>query len=422
MILGITGIVVLVGFLAGSYPAFYLSKFGITEVLKGKPSKGMKGGLIRGVLVVLQFTISIFMIICTSVVYKQLIYTQNKDLGFNKDKVMAINNANRLENNKLVFKQELVSQHGINSVSFASNSILGISNTNVFRKEGSDEDHLAAQYWSDYDQLEVYQFELAAGRFFSRDFPSDSSAVILNESAAKAFGWEDPIGENVLQLGQDDFTSLKVVGVVKDFNFESLRNEIRPMLINFVGEQTGSGDMRANMLNVRFNTDDHREAIDMVTSVWKKHSNGEPLEFSFVDQNLDDMYRAEQQMGQLFSIFTLIAIFIASLGLFALASFTSEQRTKEIGIRKAMGASGFNIVRLLSLEFTKYVFIGFLIAIFPAYYFINQWLQSFAYQVDYGFGIFVLSGLAGFLIAMLTVTYQSVKAARTNPSTALRYE
>lgn len=424
MITGLVFIVFIVGILAGSYPAFYLSKFGITQVFQGKVAKGMKDGAIRGGLVVLQFTISIFMIICTTVVYKQLIFTQNKDLGYNKDKVIAIFNANRLENNKKGFKTDLLTNHGIQAVSFASNPIPGVGNTNVFRKDGSDEDHMLAQYWSDYDQLDVYQFELIAGRFFSRDFPSDSSAVILNESAANAFGWENPIGENVLQLHQDGFETLKVVGVVKDFHFESLRDEIRPMIINFVSDNTagGGGDMRANLATLRFKFEDHREAIDVITEAWKKYSNGEPIEFVFIDQTLDDMYRTEQRTGQLFSIFTIIAIFIASLGLFALASFTAEQRTKEIGIRKAMGASGISIIRLLSMEFTKFVFIGFLLSIFPAYYFINNWLQSFAYQVEYGVGIFVISGFAGLLVALCTVAYHALKAAGINPSDALRYE
>ena len=422
MIVALLGIVVIVGLLAGSYPAFYLSRFGITEVFQGTAAKGMKGGTIRGGLVVLQFTISIFMIICTTIVYKQLIYTQNKDLGYNKDKVLAVFNANRLENNKKVFKTDLLQKHAINSVSFASNPIPGIGNTNVFRKEGFDEDHLLAQFWSDYDQLDVYQFELLKGRYFSRDFPSDSSAVVLNQSAANAFGWENPIGEKVLQSTRSGFVPKQVIGVVKDFHFESLRDEIRPLLIDFVSEESGEGDMRANLVTIRFNTDDHREAIEQVTTTWKKYSNGEPIEFVFVDQTLDDMYRTEQRMGKLFTIFTIIAIFIASLGLFALASFTAEQRTKEIGIRKAMGASGLSIIRLLSLEFTKFVFLGFLIAIYPAYYFIDNWLQGFAYQVSYGIGIFVISGLAGLIVAMLTVAYQAMKAAATNPSEALRYE
>lgn len=422
MISGLVIVILIVGLLAGSYPAFYLSKFGITEVFQGKVAKGMKGGRIRGALVVLQFTISIFMIICTSVVYKQLMYTQNKDLGYNKDKVLAIFNANRLENNKKALKNDLLQNHAISAVSFASNPIPGIGNTNVFRKEGSEEDVMVAQYWSDFDQLDVYQFQLVAGRFFSREFPSDSSACIINESAAKSFGWEDPIGHNVMQSTEDGFLPMQVVGVVRDFHFESLRDEIRPLLINFVKEESGGGDMRANLLTVRFNTDDHREAIDVVTKSWQKFSNGEPIEFAFVDQTLDDMYRTEQRTGQLFSIFTVIAIFIASLGLFALASYTAEQRTKEIGIRKAMGASGLNIIRLLSLEFTKFVIIGFLVAIIPAYFFIDQWLQGFAYQVSYGAGIFIISGMAGLIIAIISVAYQAIKAAATNPSDALRYE
>lgn len=422
MVIAFITIIIVIGILAGSYPAFYLSRFDIAEVFKGKVSKGMRGGAIRGALVVLQFTISIFMIISTAIVYKQLIYTQTKDLGFNKNKVVAIRNANRLENNRMAFKTELLQNHAINSVSYTSSPIPGIGNTNVFRKEGVTEDFMLAQYWADYDQLDVYQFKLVAGRYFSRDMVSDSLAVVINESAAKILGWSNPIGQNLLEMSVDGPTKHEVIGVVKDFHFESLRDEIRPLYIGFIGESSAPTDMRGNMVTVRFNTDNHKDAIDVISSIWKKHSNGEPIEFSFVDQELDRLYRTEQRTVQLFSIFTVIAIFIASLGLFALASYTAEQRTKEIGIRKAMGATGLNIIRLLSQEFTKFVIAAFFIALIPAYYFADQWLQSFAYRVDYGFSVFILSGLAGLAVAIISVAYQAFKAAQTNPSQALRYE
>lgn len=422
MVIVFITIIIVIGILAGSYPAFYLSRFDIAEVFKGKVSKGMRGGAIRGALVVLQFTISIFMIISTAIVYKQLIYTQTKDLGFNKNKVVAIRNANRLENNRMAFKTELRQNHAINSVSYTSSPITGIGNTNVFRKEGVNEDFMLGQYWADYDQLDVYQFKLVAGRYFSRDMVSDSLAVVINESAAKILGWSNPIGQNLLEMSAEGPTKHEVIGVVKDFHFESLRDEIRPLSIGFIGESSAPTDMRGNMVTIRFNTDNHKDAIDVISSIWKKHSNGEPIEFSFVDQELDRMYRTEQRTVQLFSIFTVIAIFIASLGLFALASYTAEQRTKEIGIRKAMGATGLNIIRLLSQEFTKFVIAAFFIALIPAYYFADQWLQSFAYRVDYGFSVFILSGLAGLAVAIISVAYQAFKAAQTNPSQALRYE
>jgi putative ABC transport system permease protein len=414
MIGGIVGLTIFLGFLAGSYPAFYLTAFKITEVFKGSAAKGTKSGKIRGGLVVLQFAISVFLIICTILVHNQLQYTQNKNLGFDKDKVMVISNVDRLGNNRKAFKDALMSDVNIAAASYSNSVIPGVNNTTIFRKPESEEDHIIGAYFADYEQVDVMGFELVAGRNFSRDFASDSTAMLVNEAIVKAMGWEDPIGEKLISFNGPEPIDLTVVGVLKDYNFESLRENIRPILI-----QLGNF---GNDMTVRYKLDNATEAVALVESKWKEVAPGEPFEFGFLDERFDEMYRFEQRLEVLFTIFTGLAIFIACLGLFGLAAFTAEQRTKEIGIRKAMGATSFNIVRLLSTEFVKFIVIAFALSIYPAYYFISGWLENFAYRIDINWWVFLLSGAMALVIALLTVSIQSVKASRLNPATTLRYE
>lgn len=407
-------LILIVGILAGSYPAFYLTSFRITEVLKGKVSSGTRSRTVRGGLVVLQFAISILLIICTILVYNQLQYTQNKNLGFNKERVIVISNVDRLNSNRKAFKDALMQESAIVAASYSNSMIPGVNNTTIFRKPGLDEDHIIGMYFADYEHSEVLGFELAKGRIFSRDFPSDSTAILVNEAVVDEMGWEDPIGEKLISFNGPQPMELEVVGVLKDFNFESLRERVRPILIRL-------GDF-GNVMGVRYRTDDPRQAINLIENKWKEFASSEPFEYQFLDDNFENLYRSEQRMGTLFSIFTLLAIVIACLGLFGLAAFTAEQRTREIGIRKTMGATGFIIARLMSMEFIKYILIAFLIAIFPAYYFISNWLENFAYRIDIGLWVFVVSGMMGMVIALLTVSFQAIKAARINPATTLRYE
>jgi putative ABC transport system permease protein len=227
-------------------------------------------------------------------------------------------------------------------------------------------------------------------------------------------GWEDPIGEKLISFNGERPIELTVVGELKDFNFESLRENIRPILIRF-------GNF-GNDMTVRYNLDNPKEAVKLVETKWHEVAPNEPFEFSFLDERFDELYRSEQRMGVLFTIFTGLAIFIACLGLFGLAAFTAEQRTKEIGIRKAMGASSLSIVRLLSTEFVKFILIAFILSIYPAYYFISGWLENFAYRIDISLWVFLLSGIMALFIALLTVSIQSIKASRLNPANTLRYE
>ncbi len=414
MITGLVSLVIVVGFLAGSYPAFYLTSFKITEVLKGQASKGMKSGRIRSVLVILQFSISILLIICTAIVYNQLQYTQKKNLGFKKENVMVIANVSRLENNRQGFKDGLMSHNAIAAASYSNSVIPGVNNTTIFRKPGLEEDHIVGVYFADHEHMETMGFELDEGRNFSRDFLSDSTAMLVNQAIVDEMGWDDPIGEKLISFNGQEPLELTVIGVLKNFNFESLRDKVRPLMIRL-------GDFGDDM-TVRVKFEDPKEAVQFVESKWKELATDAPFEYSFLDEQFDELYRAEQRLGFLFTIFTILALFIATLGLFGLAAFTAEQRTKEIGIRKVMGASIMGVMQVLSFEFIKYIGIAFIVAIFPAYYFMSKWLENFVYRVDISVWAVLLSGLFALLVAVLTVSYQSFKAARINPAKTLRYE
>ena len=411
---GIFMVMFIVGIISGIYPAFYLTSFPITEVVKGKLLKGMKGGKIRGILVTAQFAISIFLIISTILVYKQLQYTQNKNLGFNKENALIIRNTSRLKNNQNAFKQNLINESRIVTASYANHIIPGTSNTTIFRKSGTDEDHIISVYFADHDHLEAMGFEIKEGRFFSRDFPSDSTATIVNEATVRQLGWDNPLNQELISFNGDEPVKLRVVGVMNDFNYESLRDDVRPLIIRLLNT--------SNNLVVRYNENNPDEIIRLVKNKWIALAPDEPFEYEFLDEKFNDLYQSENRMGTIFTVFTVMAIFISCLGLFGLAAFTAEQKTKEIGIRKVLGATSFNIVTLLSREFTKYVLIAFIISLLPAYYFIDQWLNNFAYRVSVGLEIFIISGMMAMIIALITVSYQSFKASLLNPAISLKYE
>ena len=414
IIIGIIIITVVVALLAGSYPALYLTSFNIGSIFKGKIAAGMKSGKVRGALVVVQFTISIILLICTAIVYQQLQYTQNKNLGFKKENVIVVYNASRVGNNRDALKQSLLSKNGVVTASYSNHVIPGTNNTTVFRKPGVEQDHLISTYFADYEHMEAMGFKLKAGRYFNRDFASDSSAIVINEATAREMGWEDPVNEELWSFNEETPKMLKVIGVLEDYNFESLRDDIRPMLIRLTP--------RSNNLIVRFDNENPQRAINLIEAEWNKVAANEPFDFEFLDQKFDSLYRSEQRIGTLFTTFTIMAIVIACLGLLGLSAYTAEQKTKEIGIRKSLGASELNIIGLLNKEFSKFVLISFLLALLPAYYFVNQWLAGFAYRIDINWFIFLWSGLITFFVAFVTVSYQAFKASKVNPTESLRYE
>jgi len=414
LFLGITIlIVILVGFLAGSYPALYLTSFNVVEVLKGKVRAGMKSQGVRSTLVVVQFLVSTFLIIATLVVYQQLSYMQSKNLGLDKEHVLAVSAARRLDKNRDAFKVAVDALPGVVKSSYSTNSFPGIDNITVFRQQGLEIDHLVAKYEADYDHLDVMKIELKQGRWFSRDFRTDTTACVINEAAVREFGLQDPLSEELTDFNGPTAIPVRIVGVVKDFNFESMKSKVRPLVIRMTE--------RASNLQIRYEGD-VQTVVAGVEQQWKNLAPGEPLDYTFMDQDFDELFRSEMRLKNIFTVFSSLAIFIACLGLFALAAFTTEQRTKEIGVRKALGASSASLTVLLSREFTILVLIAIVPAMALGWYVADWWLADFNYRIELTPWIFVASGLSALAIAWLTVSYQSIKAAASNPVTSLRYE
>ena len=347
-----------------------------------------------------------------AVVYQQITFMQERNLGFDKHNVVILPNAGRLGEHKNAFRNSLLQQTGIQHASYTNNSFPGVNNTTVFTSAGSEQDHIMGVYFADHDHQDVLKFEIIEGRFFSRDFPSDSTAILLNEAAVREFGLTNPIGAEIIN-NDNHREILKVIGVYKDFNFESLKTEIRPLAIRL------GTDMHQLMIRYDANSADMLSAVE---KLWKQYVPGEPFDYNFLDENYDELFRSEQRMGQLFTVFSGLAIFIACLGLFALAAFIAEQRTKEIGIRKAMGASTAGLTLMLSRDFTRLVIIAFVPAAVTAWFVVDSWLSGFAYRVEINPLIFIASGVVATFIAWFTVSFQSIKAASTNPVHSLRYE
>ena len=418
------GLVLIVGITAGSYPAFYLSSFRPLAALKGKLINRLsKRFSLRSGLVIFQFAITIALIVSTFIISNQLQYIQNKKLGFEKDQVLILNNYYTLGNNCLPFKEEILKHSAVVNATI-SGSLPTPSNRNssatfLGRTPDPSKTHVMQLFNVDYDYIPTLGMEIVEGRAFSLEHPSDSNAVVLNEAAVAMYKLDDPLSAEISTFSGGTpenpvISTRRVIGVVKDFHFESLRSDIAPLAM-FIGNSTGH-------LSIKINTDDIPGFIADVQNQWKEMGPGQPFAYSFMDEEFNSVYVAESRIGRIFSVFTFLAIFIACLGLFGLATFSAEQRTKEIGIRKVIGASIPTIFVMLTSEIIKWVFIANIIALPLAYYFMNQWLQGFAYPVSIHWWTFAIALVVSLLIALLTVSQQAIRAAIMNPVKALRYE
>ncbi|MBN1224944.1 MAG: ABC transporter permease [Candidatus Aminicenantes bacterium] len=420
MLTALVGITVLTGLLAGCYPAIFISAYRPVSVLRGRLRTGAGTISLRRSLVVFQFGAAIVLIVGTLVVFNQLRYIQNKKLGFNKEQVLVMDNAHLLKRQAESFKNEILKNPEV--VSGTISSCLPVPSGSEYlmvTPEGqslSEETPPMAVWPVDHDYIKTLEIKIFSGRDFSREHATDQSAALINQRAALHFGWENPLGKRIQKFdtvgGKPKVYN--VIGVVEDFHFESLRDSIKPLVL-YLGRSTG-------LISFRIKTEDITGTIGFIRDRWNEFLPGEPFVYSFLDERFSRTYEAEQKIGKIFGVFAGLAIFISCLGLFGLAAFMAEKRTKEIGIRKVLGASVAGIIRLLIKEFVILVGIANLIAWPVAYFIMSRWLNDFAYRISLGIHLFVLAGLVALLIALSTVVFQAIKAALSDPVNSLRYE
>lgn len=411
------GVIIVVGFLAGSYPAFFLSAFSPIQALKGKLKLGKGGASFRQALVVVQFSISVFLIVGTIIITKQMSYVKNKQLGYNNAQtlIVPIDN-NDIYDNINLFKTELQNPGAVQSVSAMSGEPGGFFDGHMFEVEDHAERWNARTEFADFEFVKTLGLNIIAGRDFSPSFPTDTTdAVLINKTAAAKLGWtpEQAIGKWIQNTVRDS-TKRRIIGVVDDFNFQSLKQDVDALVIS-------PAEDRRQIL-VKFKPGNLQAGITVVKNAYNKAAPSYPLEYKFLDQQFDELYKKDIRQQTILSVFAGLAIFVACLGLFGLASFTVTKRFKEIGVRKVLGSSVQGIVVLLSKDLLKPVLIATCIALPVGYYVMNKWLQNFAYKTPLSWWVFVLAASVTFGIALITVSIKAIKAAVANPAKSLRTE
>ncbi len=416
VVFGILCILFLTVLIAGSYPALFLSRFQPARVLTGKLKTGMKGGMLRKVLVVVQFSLSVFLVLGTVTIYRQVRFLQERDVGYDREHVVTFYISGQIIQNRETIKTELLSNPSIQHVTLVDiapyrwQSNAGVGDVHW---EGKTNQQVKMVMTSvDYDFLDTFGLEMAEGRFFSKEYGTDASeSFVVNQAAVKAMEMDDPIGK---ELRVWDYKR-RIIGVVKDYHFESLHNPIIPMAMRIDPRWYQQACVRISPHRVS-------DTLAFIGRKWKEIHPRYPFEYRFLDDMIHSLYRSEQSIGTVVTVFTVLALFISCLGIFGLSSYTAEQRTKEIGIRKVLGASVSSIVKHISKEFVFLVIIAYVIAWPLAYFLINQWLQRFAYRIAMGWWTFVLVGIVIFVLSLLTISWQIIRAATANPVNSLRYE
>ena len=408
-----------VGLISGTYPALFLSSFSPYEVLKGEIKNSMTSGRLRKVLVVFQFAVSILLIVGTMIMYSQIRYMLNKDTGFNKEQVVVIERLQQLKGQQKFFKDALKQIPGVINAA-SSTAVPGrVNNNNGYGIEGrKDESFLLVSNWVDYDYISTYKMEMTQGRSFDENFTSDKDGCMVNESVIQQFNIKDIEKTRFLQPGGDGkFKSLPIIGVVKNFNFESLRNPIRPYIYLFKVEQQQYGYM-----SVKLSAANYKNTLNEIEKKWKEYTANTPMQYYFLDQDFEKMYAQEKRNARMAVIFSILAIFIAALGLFGLTSFTVELKTKEIGVRKAMGSTVFGIYMVISREIFILVTIAAVISWPLIYYIAGKWLENFYYRINISLVTFAAGLFISLGIAVLTISWRIMKAAVVNPAQSLKYE
>ncbi len=418
---GLVVLAIVMGFLSGTYPAFFLASFRPVAVLSGTLQKGTKSGILRSILVVFQMTISIFIITGTLIVYNQVRYMTSKDLGFNKENLLVVRRPSALGEQQETFKDEVKKLPGVINISHSTATPGHTNNYNGHWIEGqpTENSFLMQTFRVDEQFAETYDIEVVEGRFFSEDFATDTAVCLVNESAVNQFGWEAPYDFRILRpsSNEGDFELFNIVGVLRNFHFHSLHDRILPAIFYLKRDQT-----RWGYISIRLKGENITRTVSQIEELWREFSDNDPMLSFFMDEDFSNQYQEDRRTGMLAMIFSVLAILIASLGLFGLASFTAEQRTKEIGIRKVNGASASIIVGLLSRESIILVGISTLIAWPAAYFAMKVWLQNFYFRVPWSPVPYLLSLGIVLIVAWLSVSYQAFKASRINPAEALRYE